>query len=140
MTDAMTVESANALLPELFAPWVQDLDLTIEEVGDEVVMRMRFDDRLCRVGGMVCGQALMAMADTCMVFVVSAAIGGYRDMATVSQSSSFFRPAINADVIARGRALKSGRTLVFGEVTLFADGDDRAIAHATSTYALPQRG
>src|SRR5690606_19732013 len=94
-------------------------------------------ERLCRMGGLVCGQALMAFADTCMVFTVAAALGGFRDMATASQNTSFFAPAIGQDVLAEGRALKTGRLLVFGEVAMRPADDRRLVAQATSTYALP---
>lgn len=135
---ALSRETATDLLGEKFAPWVQALNLSIEEIGpDGVAMRLPYSDDLCRTGGLICGQAMMTLADTCMVFVVAAALGGFREMATASQNTSFFRPAIGTDVIARGRVLKTGRMLVFGEVTLYADGDDRPVAHATSTYALP---
>lgn len=133
----LSVEAANGLLTELFAPWVLDLGLSVETCApDGVTMRMTFDEKLCRIGGTVCGQALMAFADTCMVIVNSAALGGFRDMATVGQNTSFFRPVVGSDVIARGRVLKPGRALMFSEVTLLADGDERPAAHITSTYAL----
>jgi uncharacterized protein (TIGR00369 family) len=103
-------------------------------------MRMAYDKRLCRIGGTVCGQALMAFADTSMVIVNAAALGGFREMATTSQNTSFFRPVVERDVIARGRVLKPGRLLMFGEVTLYGDGDERPVAHVTSTYALPPKG
>jgi len=134
---AFGTAEAQALLGDKLAPWVQDLDLRVEAAGPEgVVLRLPFSPRLCRVGGIVCGQALMAFADTCMVLVTSAALGGFREMTTVVQNTSFMRPVAGRDTIARGRALRSGRTLLFGEVTMFADGDDRPVAHATSTYAL----
>ena len=34
-------------------------------------------------------------------------------MATASQNTSFFAPAVGKDVLAEGRALKTGRLLVF---------------------------
>ncbi len=139
--DGRSVEAANAIVAEVFAPWVQDLVLTVEACGtDGVTMRMAFDDKLCRIGGTVCGQALMSLADTCMVIVVSTALGEFREMATTNQNTSFFRAVVGRDVIARGRILKPGRLLMFGEVTLYADGDERPAAHVTSTYALPPKG
>ena len=132
----------QAAMRDKFAPWIQALDLRIEKLDrDGVVMRMPYSDRLCRTGGLICGQALMALADTCMVYVATAAVGGFREMATANQNTSFFRPVVGKDVIARGRAVKTGRLLIFGEVTLHADGDDRPVAQATLTYALPpERG
>ncbi|MEQ9639243.1 MAG: PaaI family thioesterase [Alphaproteobacteria bacterium] len=130
--------AAEAIVRDRLAPWIQDLDLKVEAVsGDEVVLRVPHDERLSRFGGMVCGQAMMALADTAMIFVVSAVNGGFVEMATTNITTSFFRPIVGKDMIARGRALKTGKLLVFGEVTLYADSDDRPAAHATVTYALP---
>ena len=135
---ALTVDEAEQLLAAHFAPWIHDLNLRFESVGpDGVTMRLPHSERLCRMGGLICGQALMAFADTCMVFTVAAALGGFREMATASQNASFFAPAVGKDVLAEGRALKTGRLLVFGEVTMRLAGEARPIAQATSTYALP---
>lgn len=138
MAAAFSLEEANGAFLERFAPWVRDLDFTITAVHEDgVEMRLPPSDRLCRIGGTLSGQAIMALADTCMVYSVAAALGGFREMATASQNTSFFRPVIDRDLIATGRILKSGRLLVFGEVTMQADGDPRPVAHVTSTYALP---
>jgi acyl-coenzyme A thioesterase PaaI-like protein len=135
---ALTIEEAEELLAASFAPWIQDLGLRFERVGAEgVAMRLPHSERLCRMGGLICGQALMAFADTCMVFTVAAAVGGFREMATASQNTSFFAPAIGQDVVAEGRALMTGRLLVFGEVAMRLAGDGRLVAKAASTYALP---
>ena len=84
----------------------------------------------------MCGQALMAAADTAMVIAISSALGGFRPMATVSQNVSFFRPVANRDVLVTARVLKMGRTLAFGEITMHADGSADAAAQATTTYAV----
>ena len=55
---------------------------------------MPFSERLCRNGGMVCGQALMAFADTAMVIANLAANRGYRPMTTVDQTTHFMRAVI----------------------------------------------
>jgi len=133
----LTVPQANAMLDELFAPWVRDLRLTVESVElGAATLRMPFDPRLARVGGTVCGQALMALADTAMVFVISSALGGFKPMTTVNQSTNFMRAIAGKDVIAEGRILRLGRTMAFGEVFLRAEGDDGPSAHVASAYAL----
>ena len=82
------VAAATALLESAFARWVQDLDLTVERVeGDSATLRMKFSDKLCRDNGVVCGQALMALADTAMVFAVSSAAGGYLPMVTTMNAA-----------------------------------------------------
>jgi len=132
----VTVEEAQRMLGELFAPWVQDLRLEVLAIGGgETTLRLPFDARLARVGGTVCGQAMMAAADTAMVLAVSSQLGGFRPMTTVSLTTSFMRPVQGIELRVVARVLKPGRTLTFGEVELLAP-DGRLAAHATTTYAL----
>ena len=121
--------TAEEMITGVFAPWVQDLGLSIESLDkDGAVLRMRFSDRLCRDNGVICGQALMSLADTAMVFAVSSAAGAYRPMTTVDKTMHFLRPAAKADVL--------GRSMAFGSVTLTAEGDPRPVAMAQLAYAL----
>ncbi len=136
-TTPVNLGSAKRRYAEVFAPWVQQLNLSIEAIAEDgVVVRMPFADELCRVHEMVCGQAMMTLIDTCMVFVCYAAQGQYCNCTTVSQNTSFMRPARGQDILATGRVLKSGRSLVFGEVTLRTADDDRIICSGTSTYMV----
>ncbi|WP_114944012.1 PaaI family thioesterase [Microvirga calopogonii] len=129
--------TAEAMLESVFAPWVQALDLSIESLDKEgAILRMRFSEKLCRDNGVICGQALMSLADTAMVFAVSSAGGAYRPMTTVDQTMHFLRPAANADVLAEAKVVRLGRTMAFGSVTLTTDGDARPVAMAQLAYAL----
>ena len=133
----VNLDSANQRLADVFAPWVQALKLSIEVIEDDsVVIRMPFSDDLCRSHEMVCGQAMMTLIDTCMVFVCYVGQGKYSNCTTVSQNTSFMRPVMGSDILATGRVVKSGRSLVFGEVTLRAQGDDRTVCVGTSTYMM----
>jgi len=129
--------AATDLLATVFAPWVQDLDLSVEEIGrDSAALRMRFSEKLCRDNGVVCGQALMSLADTTMVFAVSAAAGGYLPMTTVDQTVHFLRPAVRADLIATARVVRLGRTMAYGSIEIHAEGDARPVAMAQTAYAI----
>jgi uncharacterized protein (TIGR00369 family) len=135
------IADAQRVLAEVFAPWVQDLGLAVERIEVRApepgaVLRMAFSDRLCREGGVVCGQALMSLADTAMVFAVSAACGGYRRMTTVDQTAHFLKPVAQSDVLADARIIRLGKTMAFGRVTLTAAGDGRPVAMVSSAYAL----
>jgi uncharacterized protein (TIGR00369 family) len=79
---------------------------------------------------------MMTLIDTCMAFVCYVGQGKYSNCTTVSQNTSFMRPAVGSDILATGRVVKSGRSLVFGEVTLRAEGDERPICVGTSTYMM----
>lgn len=140
---AFDLATARILLAEVFASWVQDLQLSVERIdsptdsrGAGAVLRMVFSDRLCRDGGVICGQALMALADTAMVFAVSAASGRYRPMTTVDQTTHFLKPAANADVLAEAHIVRIGKTMAFGQVILSSAADNKPVAMVSSAYAL----
>jgi uncharacterized protein (TIGR00369 family) len=141
------IEEARRVLGEVFAPWVQDLNLSIEGIDHDppkdaagwqpgAILRMPFSERLCRNGGIVCGQALMAFADTAMVIANLAANRGYRPMTTVDQTTHFMRAATASDVLADARVVRLGRTMSFGRVTLSSAGDDRPVAMISSAFAM----
>lgn len=129
--------AADELLTRVFAPWVQDLGLVVEDIGKEsAVLRLAFSERLCRDNGVVCGQALMSLADTAMVFAVSAAAGDYLPMTTVDQSMHFLRPAANADLLAEAKVVRLGRSMAFGSIIIRTATDERPVAIAQAAYAL----
>jgi uncharacterized protein (TIGR00369 family) len=142
------IEDARRVLGEVFAPWVLDLDLSVEgfdfaappAAGSDwqpgAVLRMPFSQRLCRQGGVVCGQALMAFADTAMVIANLAANRGYRPMTTVDQTTHFMRAASGSDVLADARVVRLGRTMSFGRVTLLSATDNKPVAMVSSAFAM----
>ncbi|MEV0620737.1 PaaI family thioesterase [Nonomuraea sp. NPDC050404] len=133
----MTPEDAEAILQEYFAPWIKQLGLRVEEVGDRhAIVRLPWSDDLAREGGGLCGQAMMAAADTATVLAVSSARGGFVPMTTVQQSTTFQRPVVGKDVLLDVRITKLGRTLAFSEITLRAEGSTETAAHATTVYAI----
>lgn len=143
ISDGFRLETAQALLRDVVAPWVQDLQLCVERLhpaddpsGAGAVLRMKFSERLCRDGGVICGQSLMSLADTAMVFAVCAASGRYRNMATVDQTTHFMRPAVNSDILADARIVRMGKTMAFGQVMLSGAADSKPVAMVSTAYAL----
>jgi uncharacterized protein (TIGR00369 family) len=142
------VDEARRVLGEVFAPWVQDLGLTVERLDTSpppaagpdwqpgATLRMAFSERLCRSGGIVCGQALMAFADTAMVIAISAASRGFRPMTTVDQTTHFLKALASSDVLADARVVRLGRTMSFGRVTLLAASDNKPVAMVSSAFAM----
>ena len=141
------IAEANRVLGEVFAPWVQDLNLSIEgfdfappanaaDWQPGAILRMPFSERLCRNGGIVCGQALMALADTSMVIAILAANRGYRPMTTVDQTTHFMRAVTRSDVLADARVVRLGRTMSFGRVTLSSASDNKPVAMVSSAFAM----
>ncbi|MBV8919633.1 PaaI family thioesterase [Bradyrhizobium sp.] len=143
-----TIEEARRILGDVFAPWVSDLGLSVDSIDYErpedagpdwqpgALLRMAFSERLCRHGGVVCGQALMALADTAMVIAMVAANRGYRPMTTVDQTTHFMRAVASSDVLADARVVRLGRTMSFGRVTLLAATDRKPVAMCSSAFAM----
>jgi uncharacterized protein (TIGR00369 family) len=141
------IDEARRVLGEVFAPWVQDLNLSVEAFDFDspegasdwqpgAILRMPFSERLCRNGGIVCGQALMAFADTAMVIANLAANRGYRPMTTVDQTTHFMRAVTSSDVLADARVVRLGRTMSFGRVTLSGAADNKPVAMVSSAFAM----
>lgn len=136
-TLAVNVDTANQISSTIFAPWLQQLGMVVESIDSTgAVLRLPYSEQLCRAGGMVCGQAMLALIDTCMVYVAFAAQNQYANCTTVSQNSSFVRAAKGQDIIATGSIVKRGRQLLFGEVVLTTADDNKTVATGTATYML----
>ena len=132
-----TKEQLQSALPEYFAPWVQALGLTVENFGEgSVVLRLPNNDQLSRVGGMLCGQAMMAAADTAMVLALMQHFGQFRPCTTVQLSSSFLRPLSAQDAAVHARVLRAGKALAFGEIEIAGARDGKSACRASTTYAL----
>ena len=134
-----TLETAQAQLSPggNFGPWIWDLRLRVEHVSTDMIrLRLPFDDRIARPGGVVIGQAMMAMADTVMVLAICEKMGRFATLATISQTTNFLRAAVRQDVIAVARAVKVGRSTAFGEVEMFLDGSADLVAQSLSTFAV----
>jgi uncharacterized protein (TIGR00369 family) len=132
-----TVEQADAILAQNFAPWVLASGVTAEAVGAEgASLRIPFSDQLCRVGGILCGQALLTGADSAMVIALAAASGGFKPCTTVDLTINFMRPIAKADAILQAKVMRLGKTLAFCTCEIGEAGGAKPAAFATGTYAI----
>lgn len=133
----MDKEKLQGALQEYFAPWVQELGLSVESFDrDSVTLRLPQSERLSRVGGMLCGQAMMAAADTAMVLALINHFGEFRPCTTVQMNTSFLKPLSNQDALVQAKVLRAGKSLAFGEIDLRGAEDSKSVCRATVTYAL----
>jgi uncharacterized protein (TIGR00369 family) len=134
MMDKATLQSA---LAQYFAPWVQALGLSVEDFGtDGVTARLPQSDQLSRVGGMLCGQAMMAAADTAMVLALIHHFGEFRPCTTVQMNTAFLKPLSGQDALVQARVLRAGKSLAFGEIDIRGANDGKSVCRASVTYAL----
>ena len=132
-----TPAEAHEILRTKFSAWVQDLGLIVEDCSPAGArLRLPYSARLTRVGDTVCGQALMACADSAMAIAIFSAFGEFRNVTTVGQTISFMRPIAAEDAIIEATVQKRGRSLVFCEVSMMAAGAKALAAHATAAWAI----
>lgn len=135
MTDTAELQQ---FLDRVAADFVKGLKLQVTSVAPgEVAMRMPVADALVHGGGVLCGQAMLAAADTAMLLALVAQMGEFKPVTTVQLQTSFLRPVPRgtAHVTVTGRVLRHGKTLSYGEVDITTP-DGKLAAHATTTYAL----
>lgn len=133
-SDSSALQSA---LAAYFAPWVQALGLTVEQADAQgVMLRLPQNPQLSRVGGMLCGQAMMAAADTAMVLALIRHFGEFRPCTTVQMNSSFLKPLSGQDALIQASVVRAGKTLAFGEIDIRGASDGKSACRATTTYAL----
>ena len=137
-TAAPDLDALREILRTVVAPWVAELQLQLDEARlGEVILTLPVAPKHVHGGGVLCGQSMMAAADTAMILAICTHLGSFKPMTTVQLQTSFLRPipgdAGAAKVVAR--VLRMGRKLVFGEIEIL-DARGELAAHATTTYAL----
>ena len=133
----MNKETLQSALPEYFAPWVQELGMQVDAFDtDSVTLRIPQSDQLSRVGGMLCGQAMMAAADTAMVLALINQFGDFRPCTTVQMNTSFLKPLSKQDALVQARVIRAGKSIAFGEIDIRGADDGKSVCRASVTYAL----
>ncbi|GHG99980.1 PaaI family thioesterase [Pseudodonghicola xiamenensis] len=131
----MTPQIAQTIFAENFADWVQALDLKVIEIDAEhALIRMPLGDHLSRVGGIVSGQALAALADTTMALAVIAHFPEPRPFATTDLHTQFLRPGVGTAILCRAEVVRAGKSLVFARAEMTEETSGKAVATATATF------
>lgn len=138
MSSKVTVEEMNQVLANDLQ-FMGDLGMIFEHIEDgRVIARLPYSDKLLRPGGTLNGPAMMGMADAVLYAVVLSRIGMVKLAVTTSLTTNFLRRPKPVDLIAEGKLIKCGRSLAYGEVSLFTDGEQaEPVCHVTGTYSIP---
>ena len=58
---------------------------------------------------------------------------------TTNLNINFMRKPEPGHLVGEGRLLKLGKTLAVGDFTIWNEGEDDPVAHATVTYSIPPK-
>ena len=136
---AMTRQSVEAFLAQEFPQIHAHGPLyAVADVGYGTCrMRLAYHESQLRPGGTISGPAMMALCDLALYVALLGAIGPVALAVTTNFSINFLRKPEPKALIAQGRFLKIGKRLAVGEVTVFSEGAEMPVAHATGTFSIP---
>ncbi len=134
----MTIAEVTAFLEKVFPQIDNDFEI-LSLSADEVVVRMKIEDRHLRPGGTVSGPSMFALADVSYYIATLALIGPEALTVTTNCSIDFMRKPGSTNMIAKARVLKLGRTLSVGDVLLYSEGQAAPVARANLTYSIPPK-
>lgn len=126
-------------ISEFLAKEFPESPCSVDAIGPQsATVRYRVDASALRPGGTVSGPTLMTTADLGLYAAILGEVGIIALAVTTNLNINFLRkPSADRDIIGECKLIKVGRKLIVGEVALYSEGDERMVAHAVGSYALP---
>ena len=135
--DVLTKDALERVIRE-GVPLVGDMGVTVEALEPGIIrLRLPYRADFVRPGGTITGPVLFALADVALWGAVLSLIGQVEMAVTTSMTINFLRRPTLRAIEAEARILKLGKRLAYGEVTLWSEGEEEPVAHATGTYSIP---
>lgn len=137
--NTMTIAPTISEDPAASRPYYRLLGLRAEAgvpAGHSVV-RLESHAELENSRGDVHGGVLASMLDAAMSMAVRSLLANGEGVATVSLTVNYLEPG-NAPLIAKGRVVRSGRTISSAEAVI-EDSSGRTVAHAVATMRIIAR-
>ena len=132
--------ATQAEIVEFLAREFPQTKCTVEAVGGRAAtVRHQIGNDELRPGGTVSGPVLMAVADVALYVAILGDIGIVPLTVTTSLSINFLRkPSADRAVVGVCKLMKVGKSLAVGEVDLYSEGIEEAVAHVVGTYSIPR--
>ena len=132
--------ATKAELVEFLAAEFPQTKCTVESVGNKAAtIRHQIGGQELRPGGTVSGPVLMTVADVALYVAIMGEIGIVPLIVTTSLSINFLRkPPAERAIVGVCKLMKIGKSLAVGEVALYSEGNEEAVAHVVGTYSIPR--
>lgn len=135
MAGQMDIDALKQLRDKSFAPMV--LQLGIEPVAvtpNGARFEIPASSFIIRTGGIVCGQAVAAIADTVGVMALFAHNEELRVMTTVDMTTHFMRPLSEGTLEAEAFILSNGRRMATVRIDIRQSGNEKTAGTTTCGY------
>lgn len=129
------LEALRKFRGEVFAPLVQQLEIDpVEITSAGACFEIPATDFVLRTGGIVCGQAVAAIADTIGVMTLFAHNEEPRIMTTVDMTTHFMRPLNEGLLEAEAFILANGRRMANVRIDIRQAGAAKSAGTSTCAY------
>ena len=129
------IEGLKKLHDEIFAPMVQQLQITPVEVTQTGArFEVPASAFVLRTGDIVCGQALSAISDSVGVLALFAHNEEERIMTTVDMTTHFLRPLVAGMMDVEATIVSNGRRMANVRVDIRQQGSPKVAAATTCAY------
>jgi len=91
-----------------------------------------------RPGGTISGPAMMTLADVALWGAILSMLGPVALAVTTDLTAHFLKKPQPGDLLGHATTLQLGRRLAIADCRITGTTDDRPLAHAVGTYALPE--
>ena len=118
-----------------FATW---MGMTLQRIDDgESELRLEVQPHHLNPGGIVHGGVLATVLDACIGLALRSKLGMSTEHVTIELDVHYLSPARTGALVGRGRAVRVGGRVSYGEADLFAD-DGTLVAKGTATFLIVQ--
>ncbi len=133
----ISIEEFERLIREQ-VPFITALGVRLEKLGKgTATVHMSGKPEFLRPGDSINGPVLVALVDVAMYAAIMSLIGRSEMALTTNLNINFLRPPPLGGLLAEARMIKLGKRLAVMEATVFSEGHDEPVAHATGTYSIP---
>jgi len=109
-------------------PFFRMMGIEVVSYGTgEAVLEMEVTPDMMNGDGWLQGGVYTALADEAMALALVTVMEADESIATVSETTSFYRGVREGRLRAEGRVVRKGRRIAFAEGRLFLDGEDAVI-------------
>ncbi len=134
----MNKQDLHEFLQESFPQAGESFEV-VEVTDQGIDVRLKVQERNLRPGGTVSGPSIFALADVAVYLALLSRIGPRALAVTTNCSINFMRKPQPADLLAKARILKLGKSLCVSDVEIYSVSGEEMIAHAVLTYSIPPR-
>jgi acyl-CoA thioesterase len=122
-------------------PFFRMMGIAIVSYGEGVaVLEMEVTPDMMNGDGWLQGGIYSALADEAMALALVTVMDENESIATVSETTSFYRGVQEGRLRAEGRVVRRGRKIAFAEGRIFLAGDDPVIlSKSDASFAVLRR-